>query len=243
MLSNIVGGCAKAPTSSRSSPRIIRARRRLRSTRLRGRRSTARPGQRKCRWDGGATVFSVPDADQLSGLVHDTGNETIGGVKTFSSIPAGPASDPTTSNQFTRKSYVDNLGISHSGFDKQIIAAGGSFSGSGSGSSNITGASFAIEAGETWAFEFECKGGSANTTLRVTGPASPTTVNTVTWGNDATIATATAFNTAGCAIANYGGIKGRIANGANAGTVQIVLYSGSGVQTVTSWTLKAWRIA
>ena len=44
-----------------------------------------------------------------STFVHLTGNETIAGVKTFSSIPVGPASDPTTSNQFTRKSYVDTL--------------------------------------------------------------------------------------------------------------------------------------
>jgi len=36
-----------------------------------------------------------------------TGNETIAGIKTFSSIPLLPASDPTTDNQATRKSYVD----------------------------------------------------------------------------------------------------------------------------------------
>jgi len=40
--------------------------------------------------------------------VHTSGAETIAGVKTFSSIPEGPASDPTTDNQLTRKSYVDN---------------------------------------------------------------------------------------------------------------------------------------
>jgi hypothetical protein len=33
--------------------------------------------------------------------------ETIGGVKTFSSIPVLPASDPTADNEATRKSYVD----------------------------------------------------------------------------------------------------------------------------------------
>lgn len=44
---------------------------------------------------------------------HDTtkvglsGNETIAGVKTFSSIPVLPASDPTTDNQAVRKAYAD----------------------------------------------------------------------------------------------------------------------------------------
>jgi|GEM_PF-5034880 hypothetical protein len=37
-----------------------------------------------------------------------TGNQTIAGVKTFSSIPELPASDPTTENQATRKSYVSS---------------------------------------------------------------------------------------------------------------------------------------
>lgn len=36
-----------------------------------------------------------------------TGNQTIAGIKTFSSIPVGPASDPSTANQLTRKAYVD----------------------------------------------------------------------------------------------------------------------------------------
>jgi hypothetical protein len=36
-----------------------------------------------------------------------TGDQSVAGVKTFSSIPVGPASDPTTANQLTRKSYVD----------------------------------------------------------------------------------------------------------------------------------------
>ncbi len=35
------------------------------------------------------------------------GAQTIAGVKTFSSIPVGPASDPSTGNQLTRKDYVD----------------------------------------------------------------------------------------------------------------------------------------
>lgn len=40
-----------------------------------------------------------------------TGAQTIAGVKTFSSIPAGPAANPTTANQLTRKGYVDSVGV------------------------------------------------------------------------------------------------------------------------------------
>lgn len=45
---------------------------------------------------------------------HDTtkvglsGDETIADIKTFSSIPVLPASDPTTDNQAVRKAYVDD---------------------------------------------------------------------------------------------------------------------------------------
>src|SRR5690606_17280062 len=40
-------------------------------------------------------------------VVKLTGDQTVAGIKTFSSVPVGPASDPTTANQLTRKSYVD----------------------------------------------------------------------------------------------------------------------------------------
>ncbi len=36
-----------------------------------------------------------------------TGNETVADIKTFSSIPVLPASDPTTDNQAVRKAYAD----------------------------------------------------------------------------------------------------------------------------------------
>jgi hypothetical protein len=44
--------------------------------------------------------------------VHVTSDETIAGVKTLSSIPILPASNPTTANEATRKSYVDAMAIS-----------------------------------------------------------------------------------------------------------------------------------
>lgn len=40
-----------------------------------------------------------------------TGAQTIAGVKTFSSIPVGPAANPTAENQLTRKGYVDSVGV------------------------------------------------------------------------------------------------------------------------------------
>jgi len=45
----------------------------------------------------------------LKNVVHTTGNQTIAGVKTFTSIPVGPSSSCTTDNQYARKKYVDDL--------------------------------------------------------------------------------------------------------------------------------------
>ena len=41
--------------------------------------------------------------------VKTTGTQTVAGVKTFSSIPVLPASDPTAANEAVRKSYADAL--------------------------------------------------------------------------------------------------------------------------------------
>ena len=41
-------------------------------------------------------------------VVETTGDQTIGGVKTFSSIPVLPSSDPTSDNEAVRKKYVDD---------------------------------------------------------------------------------------------------------------------------------------
>ncbi len=52
------------------------------------------------------------DADTVDGIqgneiVKTSGDQAIAGVKTFSSIPTLPASDPTTDNQTVRKAYAD----------------------------------------------------------------------------------------------------------------------------------------
>jgi hypothetical protein len=57
------------------------------------------------------TNLNADRVDSLEGsdFVRGTGTvaQTITGVKTFSSIPVLPASDPTTVNQATRKAYID----------------------------------------------------------------------------------------------------------------------------------------
>lgn len=45
----------------------------------------------------------------VQGAVNLDGAQTVAGIKTFSSIPVLPSSDPTSDNQATRKSYVDDL--------------------------------------------------------------------------------------------------------------------------------------
>ena len=52
---------------------------------------------------------ALPDANAPTTMVKTTGDQTIAGIKTFSSIPVLPASSPTTDNQATRKKYVDDL--------------------------------------------------------------------------------------------------------------------------------------
>jgi len=49
------------------------------------------------------------DISALDGAaVKKTGDQSVAGVKTFTSIPVLPASNPTTDNQAVRKAYVDN---------------------------------------------------------------------------------------------------------------------------------------
>ena len=54
------------------------------------------------------------DADKLdnidsTGFVQTSGAQSIAGIKTFSSIPVLPASDPTGVNEAVRKAYIDDL--------------------------------------------------------------------------------------------------------------------------------------
>jgi hypothetical protein len=58
-------------------------------------------------------LFSAKADD--SAVVHDTGNETVAGIKTFSSFPVSPSSAPTTDYQLANKKYVDDSLVGASG--------------------------------------------------------------------------------------------------------------------------------
>lgn len=58
------------------------------------------------------TTGKAADADKLDGIdstgfVQTSGNQTVAGIKTFSSIPVLPATNPTTANQAVRKGFAD----------------------------------------------------------------------------------------------------------------------------------------
>ena len=87
-------------------------------------------------------VFFRDPADHLwkpvgpdsASLVAKTGAQTIAGVKTFSSIPILPASDPLAANEATRKTYVDAQ------VALKVAKAGDTMSGNlAMGGNNITG--------------------------------------------------------------------------------------------------------
>ena len=67
-------------------------------------------------WFGDKVSTLATTAKTVVGAINElfnntvklSGAQTIAGVKTFSSIPVLPASNPTTNNQATRKTYVDD---------------------------------------------------------------------------------------------------------------------------------------
>ena len=66
------------------------------------------------------------DSDRLdnidsSGFVQTSGNQNIGGEKTFTTIPILPGSNPTSDNQATRKLYVDNAVNNISGLFRPLL--------------------------------------------------------------------------------------------------------------------------
>jgi hypothetical protein len=74
------------------------------------------------------TTGTAADSDKLDGLdstgfVQTSGNQTVGGIKTFTSIPALPATNPTTANQAMRKGFADAtyLGISAKAADSDKL--------------------------------------------------------------------------------------------------------------------------
>ena len=69
--------------------------------------TNSEPTDANANWKRIITVESLTTV--LNGYVDLTGNQTIGGVKTFSSNPISSATQSTAANALTRKDYVDGL--------------------------------------------------------------------------------------------------------------------------------------
>lgn len=74
-----------------------------------------------------AGKLNVATADISSIAVLLTTDQTVAGIKTFSSIPVLPASDPTTDNQASRKKFISDkfdisTGHDHDGIDSKKTA-------------------------------------------------------------------------------------------------------------------------
>lgn len=61
------------------------------------------------RWIDQQNTVEIPKKVDLSAFVDLTSNQSVGGVKTFTSIPLLPSSMPTLNNQAANKAYVDSV--------------------------------------------------------------------------------------------------------------------------------------
>jgi len=59
--------------------------------------------------------YVTADDENLTNNVKTSGDQTVGGVKTFSSLPVLPATTPTSANQAVSKKYIDDLLVETSG--------------------------------------------------------------------------------------------------------------------------------
>jgi len=76
------------------------------------------------------TTGKAADSDKLdnidsSGFVQTSGNQTIAGIKTFSSFPVTPSSAPSSNYQTANKKYVDDLIGAWASWTPTITWAGG----------------------------------------------------------------------------------------------------------------------
>lgn len=83
-----------------------------------------------------------PVGPDSASLVAKTGAQTIAGVKTFSSVPILPSSDPIAGNEATRKTYVDGQ------VALKVAKTGDTMSGNlAMGGNNITGVGMLVTTG------------------------------------------------------------------------------------------------
>ena len=59
--------------------------------------------------------YVTANDENLTNNVKTSGDQTVGGVKTFSSLPVLPATTPTSANQAVTKKYIDDLLVETSG--------------------------------------------------------------------------------------------------------------------------------
>ncbi len=166
----------------------------------------------------GAWGTGTPDS---AGLMAKSGDQSIAGVKTFTSIPVGPASNPTTSNQLARKAYVDLM----------LPLAGGTMAGNiAMGTHKLTGLAAASGAGEALRYDewiaTQDPGHKHSKLWASDGSPEAVTVDTV--GNVGIKTT-----TPACALdVNGSSIIGRIAS--PAGTASSLIYDeGTNYITIT----------
>lgn len=75
-------------------------------------------------WVKNQTVVEIgTDVPQIfQNFVNFTDAQTIGGVKTFTSLPATTAGNPVAANDLARKAYVDAVGTGSATYDQEIIS-------------------------------------------------------------------------------------------------------------------------
>jgi hypothetical protein len=170
--------------------------------------------------------------DLIDDKVSLTGDETIAGVKTFSSFPVTPESDPTTDYQAANKKYVDDkispviktafitgtslevkqYTIPETGtYELQIQASGGK--------------------GSTRTSDFLGAGGGSGVFAILTKEFTKDTVLTVTIGS--TVATTQTFTSVSDGTTTWTCENGRaVANNTNVGGLGGTVVSGAGLKIV-----------
>ena len=203
---------------------------------------------------GAFGLARLGDADQaaarsalgLGSEVLTSGDQTIAGTKTFSSIPVGPATNPTTDDQLARKAYVDAkvaaLGSVVQTSNVIKLAASRKTADQTTSSEtlvNVTGLALAIGPNEVWSVDVDVLF-TQGIYCSVAGPSGSTGFFGVVSSGPSGSATGGASGTLGgdsplvgaAGETNYAHVYATIVNGANAGNIQFKYHQGSGANPV-----------